>query len=71
MRLQSGGSDSSEAIVLGDFIPFYFGVRMPMLYVIQNEAIIGFVCYNETSKEKLLSFGIDESKIKVIPGAYY
>jgi hypothetical protein len=23
-------------ITLGDFIPFYFGVRMPMLYVIQN-----------------------------------
>ncbi|MBK9498722.1 MAG: DUF4433 domain-containing protein [Leptospiraceae bacterium] len=22
--------------VLGDYIPFYFGVRMPMLYVIQN-----------------------------------
>ncbi len=25
-----------ESIVLGEFIPFYFGVRMPMLYVIQN-----------------------------------
>lgn len=23
-------------ITLGDFIPFYFGVKMPMLYVIQN-----------------------------------
>ncbi len=23
-------------ITLGDYIPFYFGVRMPMLYVIQN-----------------------------------
>jgi hypothetical protein len=23
-------------ITLGDFIPFYFGIRMPMLYVIQN-----------------------------------
>lgn len=23
-------------IILGNFIPFYFGVRMPMLYVIQN-----------------------------------
>ena len=27
---------SIESIVLGDFIPFYFGVRMPMLYVVQN-----------------------------------
>ena len=26
----------SKTIVLGDFIPFYFGVRMPMLYVIQH-----------------------------------
>jgi hypothetical protein len=25
-----------EIITLGDFIPFYFGVRMPMLYVVQN-----------------------------------
>jgi len=24
------------SIVLGDFIPFYFGIRMPMLYVMQN-----------------------------------
>lgn len=23
-------------LVLGDYIPFYFGVRMPMLYVIQH-----------------------------------
>jgi hypothetical protein len=23
-------------IVLGDYIPFYFGVRMPMLYAIQH-----------------------------------
>jgi hypothetical protein len=27
---------NAEAIVLGDFIPFYFGIKMPMLYVIQN-----------------------------------
>lgn len=25
----------NSRIVLGDYIPFYFGVRMPMLYVIQ------------------------------------
>ena len=25
-----------RSIILGDFIPFYFGVRMPMLYVIQH-----------------------------------
>lgn len=27
---------NSPAIVLGNFIPFYFGIRMPMLYVMQN-----------------------------------
>ncbi|RYX86902.1 DUF4433 domain-containing protein [bacterium] len=27
---------SSTSITLGDFIPFYFGVKMPMLYVIQH-----------------------------------
>lgn len=27
---------NSTSIVLGDFIPFYFGIKMPMLYVIQN-----------------------------------
>lgn len=26
----------APSIVLGQFIPFYFGVKMPMLYVIQN-----------------------------------
>lgn len=25
-----------KSIILGDFIPFYFGIRMPMLYVVQN-----------------------------------
>jgi hypothetical protein len=27
---------SNKTITLGDFIPFYFGVRMPMLFVAQN-----------------------------------
>ena len=26
----------APTITLGDFIPFYFGARMPMLYVFQN-----------------------------------
>jgi hypothetical protein len=29
-------SQSFGTITLGDFIPFYFGVRMPMLYVMQH-----------------------------------
>lgn len=148
------------SICLGDFIPFYFGVRMPMLYVIQNgfnnvpkinpeeiiylvcsvnqlthnefyfsdghainhfsslydkselnnlvdildwtsieapfwtgekntdlkrkksaeflikndvkpEFILGFGCYNENAKQKLISFGIDTNKIKIISNAYF
>jgi hypothetical protein len=27
---------NAPRITLGDFIPFYFGIRMPMLYVMQN-----------------------------------
>ncbi len=27
---------NSPSIILGDFIPFYFGIKMPMLYVMQN-----------------------------------
>lgn len=154
----------SKTIVLGDFIPFYFGVRMPMLYVIQHggnyvekarkaeeivyvvvplkeivesgslyyfsdghatdslttfydandikelpsiidwdavksrfwsgdgietdikrrkqaeflvkedlpaNSIVGFVCYNDNAKSKLVSYGIVDNIIKVFPNAYY
>ncbi|MBX9891363.1 MAG: DUF4433 domain-containing protein [Chitinophagaceae bacterium] len=153
----------ASTITLGDFIPFYFGIKMPMLYVIQNGGnfvtkatpayeiiymvcsiakiikhhkdyyfsdghatdnltsfydktkvselpeiidwnavrasywggqdnlnvkrkkqaeflvsgdvdsshIIGFGCYNDNAKNKLVDLGIEEDKIKVIPGAYY
>jgi len=38
VRITNGIYDSQNerVIILGDFIPFYFGVKMPMLYVIQN-----------------------------------
>lgn len=153
----------APSITLGDFIPFYFGVRMPMLYVIQHggnfvmqpttpdkivymvcpvsliikqqqiyyfsdghgtdnyttfydktrindlpgivewdavraaywsgqenlnikrkkqaeflatediapDLIVGFGCYNDAAKNKLLDYGIQEKKIKLIPQAYY
>jgi hypothetical protein len=35
------------------------------------DLIIGFGCYNEKAKNKLISFGISDDKIKVIPNAYY
>lgn len=30
------GFDTTNTIVLGDYIPFYFGLRTPMLYVVQK-----------------------------------
>ena len=38
---------------------------------IHPDHIIGFGCYNEIAKNKLIGTGIDESKIKIIPQAYY
>lgn len=156
-------SYGTPLITLGDFIPFYFGVKMPMLYVIQHGGnfverstpandivylvcsislivkfnkdyyfsdghatdslttfydrskindlptivdwtavkasywggqenlntkrkkqaeflvsydlpanfIVGFGCYNEAAKNKLLDMGILAEKIKIIPNAYY
>jgi len=154
---------NASTITLGDFIPFYFGVKMPMLYVIQNggnfvikstsasqivymvcsisriikrhedyyfsdghatdsltsfydktklnelgkiidwgaikasywggqdnlnikrkkqaeflvsgdlapDLIIGFGCFNNTAKNKLVDLSVHEGKIRVIPNAYY
>ncbi len=154
---------TAPVITLGDFIPFYFGTKMPMLYVIQNggnfvvhptppnkivyvacsvdliikqhdtyyfsdghatdnlttfydktkindlskviewdavkaaywggqenlnvkrkkqaeflvsedispNLIIGFGCYDNMSKNKLVGWGIEEEQIKIIPNAYY
>jgi hypothetical protein len=44
-------NSNTASINLGDFIPFYFGVRMPMLYVIQNGG--NFVA-NPTSAEDIV-----------------
>ena len=164
VRVDNGNVNfDAPLITLGNFIPFYFGIKMPMLYVIQNggnfvmqatpaqdiiylacsveriiktqenfyfsdghatdslttfydnsklndlpnivdwnavkasywggqdnlnikrkkqaeflvaedlspDLILGFVCYNEAVKTTLTELGIDNDKIKVIPGAYY
>jgi hypothetical protein len=34
-------------------------------------SIIGFVCYNDEAKQKLITLGIGRNKIKVFPNAYY
>lgn len=33
--------------------------------------ILGYICYNESAKSKLLEYGIDESKIVVKPNCYF
>ena len=40
-------------------------------YDISPELIIGFGCYNEQAKNKLLNFGIANDKIKIIPQGYF
>lgn len=156
-------SNHIKQITLGDFVPFYFGVKMPMLFVVQKggnfvenpnspenivyiacslqsivqheldfyfsdghatdmlttfydrskinelpeiidwqavkaaywgghenldikrkkqaefliyedvpaDVIIGFVCYNDYARNKLIKFGIDKANIKIIPKAYF
>ncbi len=163
VNITNGNNQVIEQIILGDYIPFYFGVRMPMLYVIQHggnfvpeatsaediiyiacsiteinkldltfyfsdghatdalttfynkdniqhineiidwnaiktsywggnenldikrkkqaeflvkedipiSCIIGYGCYNEKAKNKLIDFGISEKIIKIIPKAYF
>jgi hypothetical protein len=46
----------AEFLVLGDLPP---------------DLIVGFGCFDEKAQNKLISFGIAESKIKIIPKAYY
>ena len=36
VEVTNGNTNTIETITLGDFIPFYFGVRMPMLYTAQH-----------------------------------
>jgi hypothetical protein len=38
---------------------------------ISQNFLIGFGCYNEATKQRLIEMGISERKIKVIPNAYY
>jgi ssDNA thymidine ADP-ribosyltransferase, DarT len=67
VRVDNGDSSKTRApgIILGDFIPFYFGIKMPMLYVIKNggnfvmkatsaEDIVYLVC----SLKRILKLGL-------------
>jgi hypothetical protein len=84
-------SQSCGSIILGDFIPFYFGIRMPMLYVMQHggncveratppENIVYLVCklenilqsgltcyFSDGHATDRLSMFYDNSKIEELP----
>ena len=66
VNITNGGSKIISTITLGDYIPFYFGVKMPMLYVIQHggnfvpeatnaEDIVYIAC----SVAKIINFGYE------------
>ncbi len=38
---------------------------------IPSNFIVGYGCYNDSSKQALIGFGIDGQLVKVIPNAYY
>lgn len=61
-------NDSSKIITLGDFIPFYFGVKMPMLYVIQNG---GNFVITSTPASKIIYMACTVSRLIVDQENYY
>lgn len=69
--IDNGEFNSNNGIVtitLGDFIPFYFGVKMPMLYVAQHG---GNFVERATSPEDIIYLGCDVSKIVSSKLNYY
>ncbi len=70
VRVDNGDSFSINAltITLGDFIPFYFGVRMPMLYVIQNG---GNFVEKATPPEKIIYLAYSLKRIIDLEHTYY
>jgi hypothetical protein len=53
-------NSQAPTIMLGDFIPFYFGVKMPMLYVIQNG---GNFVTNSTPASKIVYMACAVSRL--------
>ena len=60
--------ENAQEIVLGDFIPFYFGVRMPMLLVIQNG---GNFVTKKTHPSKIVYMAVSLEKIKESDCEFY
>lgn len=57
---ESNPKEVLETIVLGEFIPFYFGVKMPMLYVAQHG---GNFVERATDSADIIYLGCSLSKI--------
>jgi hypothetical protein len=70
VRISNGDNFRADApsIVLGDFIPFYFGIRMPMLYVVQNG---GNFVQTPTRAEDIIYLVCSVSDIAQSTNAYY
>lgn len=59
---------NTQKIILGDFIPFYFGIRMPMLYTAQ---IGGNFVENATSPESIIYLACSLDSIIDLGHEYY
>jgi ssDNA thymidine ADP-ribosyltransferase, DarT len=59
---------NAPSVILGDFIPFYFGIKMPMLYVIQNG---GNFVEKATPKENIVYLACSINNIIQSDGVYY
>ncbi|WP_104419036.1 DUF4433 domain-containing protein [Neolewinella xylanilytica] len=63
-----GYNDDHNEIVLGDYIPFYFGIKMPMLFVMQNGG--NFV--DKTPPEDIIYLVLRLNKVlEVCPEFYF
>ena len=61
-------NSSSQTITLGDFIPFYFGVKMPMLYIMQGG---GNAVQKATPPQDIIYIACSISKIIEAGNTYY
>jgi len=53
VEVTNGTNKLVKKIILGDYIPFNFGVKMPMLYVIQDRENF-YQCYEPISSENIV-----------------
>lgn len=59
---------NAEEIILGDFIPFYFGIKMPMLYVIKHG---GNLVNQSISSEKIVYLACRLKEVIIASPEFY